>query len=135
MYPDKVNKLILFASNCGGKEAIRATPDATKNMTEIFKVGEQSNRYPSLIASLLFPKKWIEENPNYLQKLKSKESVSLPNLQRQIEAGYTWRGSCDRLSGIKAPTLVIVGSDDIVTPQANSLILAQKNPWSMASAN
>lgn len=128
MHPEKVNKLVLFASNCGGREAIPATPEATKNMTELSKVGEQSKQYPSLIASLLFPKKWMEENPNYLQKLKFKETVSLSSLQRQIEAGYTWKGSCDRLGHIKAPTLVIVGSNDIVTPPTNSLILSQKIP-------
>jgi pimeloyl-ACP methyl ester carboxylesterase len=75
----------------------------------------------------------MEENPNYLQKLKFKETVSFSSLQRQVEAGYTWKGSCDRLGGIKASTLAIVGSDDIVTPPANSLMLAQKIPgaWLM----
>jgi pimeloyl-ACP methyl ester carboxylesterase len=40
----------------------------------------------------------------------------------------SWKGSCNRLANITKPTLLIVGTEDAVTPPANSIILAQKIP-------
>jgi len=54
--------------------------------------------------------------------------VSKENIQHQGEAWSNWKGTCDRLSNINKPTLVIVGTDDVIRPPANSLILAEKIP-------
>jgi len=40
--------------------------------------------------------------------------------------GANWKGTCDILSNITKPTLIITGTDDVTSPPANSLILAQK---------
>ena len=37
-----------------------------------------------------------------------------------------WRSVCDELAKISNPTLVIIGSDDVMVPTANSLIIAGK---------
>jgi len=47
--------------------------------------------------------------------------------------GYTgtmddWDGVCDRLPTITQPTLLMTGTDDILTPPQNSLNMAQKIP-------
>ncbi len=39
-----------------------------------------------------------------------------------------WNGSCNTINNIRIPTLIIVGTDDAVTPPANSVKLAQKIP-------
>jgi pimeloyl-ACP methyl ester carboxylesterase len=54
--------------------------------------------------------------------------VSTENIQRQAEAAGNWNGSCDRLSGITKPTLVITGTEDITSPPANSLMIAERIP-------
>jgi len=50
------------------------------------------------------------------------------NIQHQAQTTYSWKCACDRLSSMNNSTLVIVGTDDIVRPPANSLMLAQKIP-------
>lgn len=53
---------------------------------------------------------------------------SLKAIQLESQAGSSWKGSCDRLSNISKPTLVIVGTDDVIIPSTYSLPLAQKIP-------
>ena len=45
---------------------------------------------------------------------------------RQFQAIGSWTGSCNDLSKISIPTLVITGTEDVVVPSANSLIIVQK---------
>lgn len=130
LHPDKVNKLILYGSSCSGKQSVPPSPKVltffTKNITRIHSNG---NARFLASASLLFPKTWIKKNPNYLQYLPiSKESASIQSILRQIQAISTWSDSCNKLSGITQPTLVIDGSNDVITPSANSLTLAEKIP-------
>ena len=46
----------------------------------------------------------------------------------QIWFATNWSGICDDLSKISNPTLIITGTDDVVVPSANSLIIAAKIP-------
>jgi pimeloyl-ACP methyl ester carboxylesterase len=39
-----------------------------------------------------------------------------------------WTGVCEELTKISNPTLVITGTDDVIVPTANSLIIAAKGP-------
>ncbi|MFZ0513193.1 MAG: alpha/beta hydrolase [Candidatus Nitrosopolaris sp.] len=94
------------------------------------KITSNGNARFQASASLLFPKTWIKENPNYLQYLpKSKESASTQSILSQIRAIFTWSDSdCNHLSRTTQPTLVIDGTNDVITPSANSVILAEKIP-------
>jgi pimeloyl-ACP methyl ester carboxylesterase len=51
---------------------------------------------------------------------------SLKAIQLEGQAISSWKGTCDILSIISKPTLVIVGTDDVIVPPAYSLPLAQK---------
>jgi pimeloyl-ACP methyl ester carboxylesterase len=53
--------------------------------------------------------------------------VSSENLQLQSAAAGKW-DSCERLSNLSKPTLVITGTQDITSPPANSIRLAEKIP-------
>jgi pimeloyl-ACP methyl ester carboxylesterase len=130
LHPDKVNKLILYASICSGKQSVPPIPKATTFFTKnVTRITSNGNARFEASASLLFPKTWIKENPNYLQYLpKSKESASIQTILGQIRAMSTWTDSCNQLSHITKPTLVIDGTEDVITPSANSLILAEKIP-------
>ena len=39
-----------------------------------------------------------------------------------------WKGSCDSISNIDKPVLVITGTEDITSPPINSLKIAEKIP-------
>ena len=119
MYPDKVDRLIIYASDCNGKIAVpvRSAPFAATPI-------EQAK----IVADMIFPQQWKEEHPNYLSYMPLVPVPSLKAIQLETQAASSWKGTCDRLSNISKPTLVIVGTDDVIVPPAYSLPLAQKIP-------
>ena len=126
-YPDKVDRLMLFASNCG-KEAI--PPQLDFLSLEEAKSTIMGNASRDVFLSTLFPQQWISENLDYLEKYFafSIGKISMQNLILQAETTATWEGSCDRLSNVMNPTLIITGTDDVISPPANSVNLAEKIP-------
>jgi len=102
-YPKKVNKLILYAADCGGKKVILAS---TKNI---------SKRKKYLISCL--PQPQCSDN---------QEGAS-----RQTKAIEEWKGVYAGLRKINTYTLIITGVDDALIPPENSELIAKniKNSW------
>lgn len=125
-HPDKVGKLVIYASICGGKESLPPTPDVIKAFSD--QSGTSLDRIERFIP-LLFPPEWRTQNPNYLQNLPEiTESIPNETLNLQTQAIVNWPGTCSRLNSITQPTLVIVGTDDNLTVPANSLLMTGKIP-------
>ena len=75
----------------------------------------------------MFPSKWLEDHPNIPQWFPlPMESSSPENIDRQNKAIEGWNGTYDRLSFISSSTMVITGTEDLVVPPENALILAGK---------
>lgn len=55
MHPDKVNKIILFASNCGGKDAIPGTPEVNVDFAKLANPNLTPADQAPIIADLMFP--------------------------------------------------------------------------------
>jgi pimeloyl-ACP methyl ester carboxylesterase len=123
-YPDRVDKLILLVSSCGGKESIppQLSPEAFRSMVS-------GNASKALFLSTLFPKEWINENIDYIEKnfVFPMGKIWTQNLLLQSQAAGNWE-ACDRLSNITNPTLVVTGTEDITAPPANSVMMAEKIP-------
>jgi len=119
LHPGQVDRLIIYASDCDGKIAVPARP-APFAATPI----EQAK----IVADMIFPQQWKKEHPNYLSHMPIVPIPSLRAIQLEGQAISSWRGTCDKLSIISKPTLVIVGTDDIIVPPAYSLPLAEKIP-------
>ncbi len=124
--PDKVGKLIIYASTCGGNE----TAPPSSEVMEVFEnqSGTQSERVQKLLP-LLFPAEWRTQNPSYFKNLPTTtEIVPDKTIAHQMEAIFSWTGTCNQLKNIIQPTLVIVGNEDILTPPANSLLITNNIP-------
>ena len=125
LHPNKVNRLIIHASSCGGKESLspQVSPEVLRSMIS-------GNASADTFLSTLFPKEWIQQHSDYIQKnfVFPMGKVSKESLQRQFEATSKWSGVCNRLSTITKPTLVITGTKDITSPPANSIMIAEKIP-------
>ena len=54
----------------------------------------------------------------------------MDTIQKQGIASSYWynTGVCNQLEKITIPTLIVVGTKDILTPKANSLIMTEKIP-------
>jgi len=125
-YPEKVNKLILYAADCGGSEAIPPAPEVMRQLTDTS--GSPKEREERLIR-LMLPEKWLKDTPDYRRLLpRVKETSSMANIDRQTKAMEDWRGCCSRLPMIVQDTLLIAGTDDVLTPPGNSLMMVQRIP-------
>jgi pimeloyl-ACP methyl ester carboxylesterase len=140
MHQEKISRLILYGSLCGGNDAIPPSL-ALQNFTDALQNPERVNSTSDgeiygVLGDVLFPKKWIHENPNYLERMpRQGVSISPADATKLLGAFMSWvqTESCDKLNTIKVPTLVIVGTDDIVTLPGNSLNLVKGIPgaWLM----
>ena len=131
MNPNRVDNLILAASSCGGREAIPPGPQVIQALDTMTNTSSPTKEEIDRITSTLFPPDWFKANPNYQSYIPlPKESVSPEIIQRQVEAIVSWSstGTCNALSNVTQPTLVIVGMDDVWTPAANSLMIVEKIP-------
>jgi pimeloyl-ACP methyl ester carboxylesterase len=141
-HPEKVNRLIIVAGSCGGKEGIPKPPEFIKLQSEI--VNKSLNNIPvskeemkSLVSASL-GSGWIRLHPESLKNIpdlqQAKPGLSPDALNNQKNVGFAWEatnwnGACDELAKIAKPTLVIAGTDDnLYMPHANALIIAGKIP-------
>jgi pimeloyl-ACP methyl ester carboxylesterase len=127
MSPDRINSLVLSGSSCGGKDAI----PPSREVIQAF-AGSTNSSSPILeerIISLLYPPDWFKANPDYQNYQPILEELVSPQvLKGQFEAVTNWEGTCVNLSKITQPTLVIVGTEDVFTPAANSLMIVDRIP-------
>ncbi|MEI6157039.1 MAG: alpha/beta hydrolase [Atribacterota bacterium] len=125
-HPEKVKKLILYAADCGGEKRISPTQEV---ITTINKQYPSPREQGEALFKILFPEKWLKENPDPSTYFPfPKETSSEENIQRQSQAMMNWQGSYDRLPSIYQPTLLITGTDDVLTPPANSLLFVGRIP-------
>jgi pimeloyl-ACP methyl ester carboxylesterase len=131
LHPEKVNRLILYAASCGGKENIPESPEVVKVLSDFV-----NNRQVDLqkLLSTSFPSEWIKSHPNSLENVPKAKEIVPPDTKKQqfniVEnwLATNWSGVCNQLSKISVPTLVITGTEDVSVPAANSLIIAEKIP-------
>jgi pimeloyl-ACP methyl ester carboxylesterase len=142
-YPDKVNRLILVATTCGGKDAIPKPPEFKKLQADV--VNKSLHNIPitqemKSLSSASLGSGWIKLHPESvgipanittLQQLKPGLSPEIANKQNNlgIWEETNWSGACDKEAKLAKPTLVITGPDDNnYMPHGNALILAGKIP-------
>ena len=127
IYPDKVDKLILYATSCGGPNDRPTPPEIMQVITNSSMSPQERTR--KVVPFAFPPASWFKAHPDYLNYFPvPSETVSHQILLQQLNAATTWTGTCNALSSITQPTLVIVGADDDAAP--DSLILAEKIPGS-----
>ncbi len=124
-HPERVDRLILVAGTCGGERMIRMEQPVWDTLADKSGTGiDIANR----MFSVLFPKPWLAENDPWQHCPDVHETTTEENAARQSEALFSWPGSFDRLPSVRAETLVMTGSEDIIIPPANSRVLAGRIP-------
>ena len=142
-HPEKVDRLILLASSCGGKESIPHSPEPLKMVIDVVnKIANGTDVTPQEVKALLaqgLGSGWLKLHPNALETIPIPEakdlfrSISPENNLQQLKAGEdwmatNWNGVCDELTKLSIPTLIMTGTDDTNVPQPNSLVIAAKIP-------
>jgi 3-oxoadipate enol-lactonase len=127
-YPEKVNGLILVATDCGISLRIKAKPEFSRLFSEMIRLG--TNEAKKAAACCLFAKQTFETRPDIIQRY-TEVSLRFPASQKTFGrqwAAITQHDACNRLAKISSPTLVITGSEDELIPPANAKVMAQRIP-------
>jgi len=140
-HSEKVNRLVLVAASCGGKEAVPRNPELETFFSEM--LNKSINNIPiapqdvKTLLAISMGSAWIELHPNFLETIPNDIDLFAgipPNTimeQNDIAQDWqatNWSGICDELTKIAIPTLIITGTHDNNVPSANSLVIAGKIP-------
>ena len=142
-HPEKVNRLILVATMCGGKDSIPKPPEFLKLQADV--VNKSLYNIPitqelKALTAAALGSGWVKLHPESvdipanttsLQQLKPGLTPEIANKQKNlgIWENTNWSGACDEEARLAKPTLVITGTDDNdYMPHGNALILASKIP-------
>jgi pimeloyl-ACP methyl ester carboxylesterase len=127
-YPQRIEKLVLCSTNCGGTKQVLASPQVLANLaTGAQQTTEQivKNTIPAIFAE-----DTIKRNPEFIKQYTGRlmKHPSTPDgFGRQVRTFLTW-DVYDRLPKIKIPTLVMAGKKDILIPPQNAKIIADRIP-------
>lgn len=124
-YPDKVNRLVLYAADPGGDKAVQ-NPDVIAQLNDAS--GTERERGERLLR-LIFPAAWLKDNPDPRKYMQIPGGQVLPeSAKKQGIACWKWPGTFGRLPQVKTPVLLIAGAEDVITPPQNSIIIAGQVP-------
>jgi pimeloyl-ACP methyl ester carboxylesterase len=140
--PEKVSRLILAGSSCGGKESMSKPPEFLNLQNEL--VNKISNnvtisREENIeLLNATLGAGWLRLHPESLENVTEGKgffgSISPEAQEGQNNIGHSWEatnwdGVCEELTKLAIPALIITGTDDnYYQPHENSLILAEKIP-------
>lgn len=126
-HPEKVDRLILLATYCGGSESVFGSKEV------LMKLADRSGTVDDLVErflTLMFTRDWIRENRSLLDDFKARYLLAPTSdhaAARQFMATVKFDTS-GRLGAVCVPTLVACGAEDILIPPDNSRLIAGKIP-------
>ena len=128
-YPEKVEKLVLCSTTCGGNKSIQPSPQVLGPLTKP-REGMTDEDVAKNWISLLFTENFIKRNAVFMSVATQellKDPIPQDAFQRQMGAILNF-DTYERLPKIKAATLVMHGTEDILIPPINSKIIADRIP-------
>jgi pimeloyl-ACP methyl ester carboxylesterase len=128
-HADKVRKLILGCTMCGGSHAVSATPEVLAYLMP----DPTLNAYEAAWRGvpICYTPEFIDANKPLIEEtlLAACEYPTRPAAyEAQLGAVMASHDTYDRLPQIAAPTLVLTGNHDVLIPPENSRILAERIP-------
>lgn len=128
-HPEKVRKLILGCTSCGGSAGVMAGEDILMYLTPRPDLDPAEAMWWGMPAT--FTEDFIEENQAMLRERIQRHlnhPTQLHAYQAQLDAIINTHDTCDRLSAIQHATLAITGTEDKLVPPENSRILVDRIP-------
>lgn len=127
--PERVRALVLGCTHCGGSEKIAPDPDVIARFAA--NTGLSQAQIIDKNLPFLFSETFLEEHPDRVAAYR-KVQLNAPlqpehAFQAQLQAIQTF-SACDRLPGLRIPTLVVTGTEDALVPAENARILERLIP-------
>lgn len=122
--PEKVNKLVLYAADCGG-DFFPTPPEVERILRDTSGTEEECGKR---LLQIMFPREWLEDHGDYVKKVFSRpmKNSSPDSIRRQSDAMHNWKGCCDRLHLIEHQVLLITGTEDVATLPQYSQMMSEK---------
>jgi pimeloyl-ACP methyl ester carboxylesterase len=128
-HPERVEKLVLCSTFCGGAKSVQADPEVLGTLTADLS-GLSAEEVAKIIVPFCLTKDFIDDNPDFVERMTRqilRAPISGKAFTRQLSAIMEF-DTFDRLSQVRAPTLVLRGRRDILIPPENGSILAEAIP-------
>jgi len=129
-YPEKVKKLILYSTACGGAKAVPMSQETIASLRRASAGAMSAEEYMRGAIRFIHTNEFLDNNPDFaeLQVQRMLRAPTSPKVvMRQTSAMMSF-DSYDRLPRIKAPTLILSGKRDVLNPSENGSILAKAIP-------
>ncbi len=126
-HPEKVDRLVLCVTFCGGKNTVYASQEVLAKMAD---ASGTTDDFLRRILSIMFPADWLEANEPHFEEFKERylRAPCTPhNTVRQF-MGTAKLDTYDLLPTITRPTLVMCGAEDVLIPPENSRTIAGRIP-------
>lgn len=129
-HPERVDRLMLFATYCGGSESVFGEKEV------LMKLADRSGTTEELVRrflTLMFSREWIAEHSDLIADFERRYLIAPTSdhaAARQFMATVKFDAS-GRLDSIEAPTMIACGSEDVLIPPSNSRLIAGKIPGAM----
>jgi pimeloyl-ACP methyl ester carboxylesterase len=128
-YSERIEKLVLCSTNCGGPEQIPPTNEAMKIMGGITG-GKTPKEVAKLTIPLCFSEDFIKNNPDFIEFIIQqiiKAPTNSNSFIRQHKAIMTFHAGRN-LKKINISTLIMHGEKDIMVPPQNAEIISNLIP-------
>ncbi|OKI23883.1 alpha/beta hydrolase [Nocardiopsis sp. TSRI0078] len=118
--PERLGSLVLGATAPGGRNEVERPRSSTLALR---RAGTAEGR--DMVAELFYTPAWADAHPDTVTRILPRGPLRAQRLHFGASTGYDgW----DLLPGIGAPTLVVHGEDDVLTPVGNAALLAERIP-------
>ncbi len=122
-FPEKVDKLVIYAGDCGGQQKIDP-PRYLDVWRQVMRDGPLTWAFAPL-----FPPEWMRQHPDCWRAVPfSKMRIGPRSISRQNNAYNGWRGVYEKLPSKGSASLVVSGARDVSTPIENAFILDERIP-------
>lgn len=130
--PERVRALVLGGTSCGGSQHVPGLVDATAALraAPLEDLAAEQARWERDILPFLFGPAYRERYPDRVRNLarwRARYPADPRGLARQWEA-FSSFDICHRLAEIRAPVLVVHGTEDRISPIQNGVLLAERIP-------
>jgi pimeloyl-ACP methyl ester carboxylesterase len=125
-YPEKVEKLVLCSTNCGGTKSVPPSENVMR-MLMADRSDVSLEEVARMTIALLLTEDFIKKNPDFVELATQqvlKAPISNEAFMRQLNAIMEF-DTFDRLPQIRVPTLILHGKHDVLVPSENGSILAE----------
>jgi 3-oxoadipate enol-lactonase len=127
-HPERVNKLVLGATSAGGRSRVFPPPEIMKYFYP--RQDLSAHDYLLWTGVVCYPQEFIDSHPDIVEQ-KIQANLTFPGTlaayMGQLESFMAFDVD-RRLNTIHAPTMVIIGNRDILTPPPNSFRIAKAIP-------